>query len=58
MIIQMNRGKIPLRIYSLKNCWPVRWSGANLDAMSSTTAVEELELVYEHLDVMAIPLPF
>lgn len=58
MVIQMTRGKLPVRTYNFRNAWPVRWSGANLDAMSSTTAVEELELVYERLEVNAIPLPF
>jgi phage tail-like protein len=58
MVMQMTRGKIPVRAYNFRNAWPVRWAGANLDAMSSTTAVEELELIYEALEVYAIPLPF
>jgi phage tail-like protein len=58
MVIQMNRGKLPLRAYNFRNAWPVRWSGANLDAMSSTTAIEELELAYDSLETYAIPLPF
>jgi phage tail-like protein len=58
LILQMNRGKIPVRCYNLRGAFPVRWTGANLDAMSSTTAVEELELSYRKLEVTAIPLPF
>jgi phage tail-like protein len=58
LIMQMNRGKIPIRIFTLTGAWPIRWTGANLDAMSSTTAVEELELSFRELDVTAIPLPF
>jgi phage tail-like protein len=58
LIIQMNRGKIPIRTYNLRGAWPVRWTGANLDANSSTNAVEELELSYRKLEVNAIPLPF
>lgn len=58
LIMQMTRGKVPVRTFSLKGAWPVRWTGANLDAMSSTTAVEEIELSYRELDVTAIPLPF
>lgn len=58
LILQMTRGKIPVRTYNLRGAWPVRWGGANLDAGSSTTAVEELELSYRKLEVNAIPLPF
>jgi len=58
LIMQMTRGKIPVRVYNLKGAFPMRWQGANMDAMSSTTAIEELELSYRSLDVTAIPLPF
>jgi hypothetical protein len=42
----------------LKGAWPVRWSGANLDALSSTTAVEEIELSYKKLITAILPIPF
>lgn len=58
LIMQMTRGKIPVRTYNLRGAFPMRWAGANMDAMSSTTAVEELELSYQSLEVNAIPLPF
>lgn len=58
LIMQMTRGKIPVRTYNLRGAFPVRWAGANMDAQSSTTAIEELELSYQSLEVNAIPLPF
>lgn len=30
----------------LKYCWPTRWTGASLDAMSNDVGYEELELCY------------
>lgn len=58
LVLQMTRGKIPVRTYNFRGAWPVRWSGANLDADNSARAVEELELSYRSLEVNAIPLPF
>lgn len=58
IIMQLNRGKIPVRTYTLRDAYPVRWSGANLDANSNEKAIEELELSFRSLEVTAIPLPF
>jgi phage tail-like protein len=57
-ILQLNRGKIPLRMFMLRGAFPVRWTNANLDAGSSAAAVEELELTYQDLEVNVVPLPF
>jgi phage tail-like protein len=58
LILQMTRGKIPVRTYNLRSAWPVRWTGANLNAGASETAVEQLELSFVKLETNAIPLPF
>lgn len=58
LVMQMTRGKIPVRTYNFRGAFPVRWSGASLDADTSAKAVEELELSYQGIEVNAIPLPF
>lgn len=58
LVMQMTRGKIPIRVYNFQNAFPVRWTGANLNAGTSDPAIEELELSYSKLDVTAVPLPF
>ncbi len=58
LVMQMTRGKIPVRTYNFRGAFPVRWTGAPLDAGSSTPAIEELELSYKSIEVNAIPLPF
>ncbi len=58
LIMHLTRSQIPVRTFVLKGAWPVRWSGANLDALSSTTAVEEIELSYKKLITAILPIPF
>ncbi len=58
VILQMTRQKIPIRIITIVDAWPVGWKGANLNAGASDQAVEEVRLSYGSLKVTAIPLPF
>lgn len=57
-VIQMTRGKIPLRIYVFSGAWPVRWQGADLSGMDSVVQVESLELAFQRLKLLVLPLPF
>lgn len=58
VILQMTRQKIPIRIITIVDAWPVGWKGAALNAGASDQAIEEVRLSYGSLKVMAIPLPF
>lgn len=37
--------------WNVKNAWPTKWSGPTLDAGSSDSAIESLELVHEGIEV-------
>lgn len=58
IVTQFTRGKIPIRIYTFNDAWPVRWKGASLNSDNSQTALEEVELAYSSMTMTAIPLPF
>jgi phage tail-like protein len=47
-VVQLGRHGWPNVLYRFSGCMPVYWEGAALDASSSTWAMEELKLVYEH----------
>lgn len=37
--------------WNVKNAWPTKWTGPNLDAGASEAAIETLELVHEGIEV-------
>jgi len=37
--------------WNIKNAWPTKWTGPTLDAGSSESAIESLELVHEGIEV-------
>jgi phage tail-like protein len=39
--------------FILRNAWPCKWTGPELDAESSDVIIETLELCHERLDVVA-----
>ncbi len=39
--------------FVLRNAWPCRWTGPQLDAGSSAVVIESLELCHERLDLAA-----
>jgi phage tail-like protein len=47
-VVQMGRHGWPNIFYRFAGCMPIYWEGAALNATSSSWAVEELKLVYEH----------
>lgn len=48
-IFHLNRDCTPLRVYTLKGAWPVKWQGPDLDSGGSQVGVESLTLAYERL---------
>lgn len=50
-ILQLDRlGEKPVAHWRLRGCWPLRWSGPELDAIAGGVAYEELELVCAGVD--------
>ena len=37
--------------WNVKNAWPTKWTGPNLDAGGSEASIETLELVHEGIEV-------
>ncbi len=54
-IIQLRGDMVPIKAYMLWNAWPVRWSGAELNADASMVDTEDIELAYDA--VFMVPLP-
>jgi phage tail-like protein len=50
VVLLDNTGTEKIR-WNLANCWPTKWSGANLDASSDAIAIETLELAHEGIEV-------
>jgi phage tail-like protein len=38
------------RSWTVKSCWPVKWSGPSFDATSDAIAIENLELAHEGIE--------
>ena len=54
VIMQLTRSKFPTRTFVVAGAFPVRWSGGTMDSNSTTIAVEEIELAYHALEMVAI----
>jgi phage tail-like protein len=50
IILRDETGEEKMR-WNIKNAWPTKWSGPNLDAGGSEAAIESLELVHEGIEV-------
>lgn len=50
IILRDDAGNEKIR-WNVKNCWPVKWSGPNLDATSDAVGIETLELAHEGIEV-------
>lgn len=58
IVMQLSRQKLPIRIYTISGAWPVEWKAAPLSSLDSNMCVEEVTLVYDSIEMLAIPLPF
>lgn len=44
-----------IRTYMLKDAFPIRWKGPELDSMASSVPVEEIELAYKYMTLTVAP---
>ena len=56
-VVQMGRHGWPNVFYRFAGCMPIYWEGGSLNATSSSWAVEELKLVYEHTTQVRTQIP-
>jgi len=56
-VVQLGRHGWPNVFYRFSGCMPTYWEGAALDAGSSTWAMEEIKLVYEHTSQVRTVVP-
>ncbi len=55
LIIQQNRLKVPIKIWSFKSGIPIRWAGPSFNAAASETSIETLEIAHEKLELVMSP---
>lgn len=55
IIAQLGRSGWPTRVMVLHGAWPSEWKGADLDATTSSWALESLTLTYDRLIVATVP---
>lgn len=55
LIFLANELRIPVKAWTFENGIPVKWSGPALNASSSATAVEKLEIAHEKLELTLSP---
>lgn len=55
MIFLANETRIPIKCWSFERGIPVKWSGPALNAGSSATAIERLEIAHEKLTLTLSP---
>lgn len=55
LIFLANELRVPIKIWSFENGIPVKWSGPSLNATSSATAIEKLEIAHEKLTLSVSP---
>lgn len=55
LIFLANEARIPVKAWTFENGVPVKWSGPALNAGSSATAIEKLEIAHEKLTLTLSP---
>nr|WP_298248531.1 phage tail protein [uncultured Halomonas sp.] len=55
LIFLANEMRVPIKAWTFENGIPVKWSGPALNATSSATAVEKLEIAHEKLELTLSP---
>lgn len=55
-IVQLTRSGMPCRLMRCANAWPKEWKGSDLSTTESAWSVDELTIVYEHFNLIDIPL--
>ena len=54
-IVLFNRSYIPVRVFYMHSCFPTLVKASSLDGAGSTSAIDELALVYDRLIPVIIP---
>lgn len=55
LVFLANETRVPIKIWSFSRGLPVRWTGPRLDAQTSATAIEALEIAHEKLSLVMSP---
>lgn len=51
VVVVLNEAREPAVRFELRNAWPCRWSGPDLDAGRSAVAIETLEICHEGVEL-------
>lgn len=55
LIFLANELRVPIKVWTFENAIPTKWQGPALNATSSGTAIEKLEIVHEKLTLTMSP---
>ena len=55
LIFLANELRLPIKVWSFENAIPTKWSGPSLNATTSGTSIEKLEIVHEKLNLVMSP---
>lgn len=55
LIFLANESRQPIKAWTFENGIPIKWSGPSLNATSSATAIEKLEIAHEKLSLTLTP---
>lgn len=53
-IIEYDRSSLPRVMWTLFNAWPTKFAGSSLSASDSSFQIEELTLVFERVEMLAM----
>ena len=55
LIFLANELRVPIKIWGFSRAIPVKWTGPDLNAQSSATAIETLEIAHERMSLVMSP---
>ncbi|APR88341.1 hypothetical protein A7982_13690 [Minicystis rosea] len=50
-ITLQDNNRVNQRSWTIRNCWPTKWTGPSFDATADAIAIETLELAHEGIEV-------
>ena len=50
VVMLLDEKRLPVRTWSLSNCWPLKWEVAGFESTSNKLAIETMELAYNSLE--------
>lgn len=54
LVTLLDHANLPIRIWSFKNAYPVKWSVSDLDADSNSVVIERMEFYYQSQQVITL----